>query len=402
MSRRAAVPGRRSPWDVDPLSWLAVPNLPLATMAIIVLYGAAALALDVHDSVNRAVQASGILLAALGMLWVHVSTRPRRGPLTLWRNAVAVTLVGAGFIVSAVGYRNEPLALELWWAPLAGALLILSIAPYSGSLKLVGSGIGLLVAATISALILDPSEAGPWPPAAVLSIIVMPIVLATAGGIAFISTVTTRLSLWSERPWREGEEVRAPQERSSTVDPLADEVDSQTSAQLTEAVNLLQDILERGQITAADQDSATFVASRLRAELLASANDSWLERMARGRALRVDDPDRLADRLGVPQRTALRALLDALLENPESGFVSARIELQAPGAASIAVALRILTTLPEGRRVTFLAPYYVSLQSAVTGIQWRDGSAIAVDFITTTDPERAVAPVAQRQAQVPE
>ena len=402
MRRRATTGRRRSPWDLDPLSWLAVPNLPLAAMTITVLYGATTLVTDAHDGGNRAAQALGILLAALGMLWVHLSTRPRRGPLTWGRTVVAVALVGAGFLLSAVGYRGEAFALELWWAPLASSLLILGMAPYCGPLRIVGSGMGLVIAATGSAIVLDASEASAWPPAAILTLIVSPIVLATAGAVAFISTVTTRLTLWSERPWREHAGAQESAELAQTFDPVADEVDGQTSAQLTEAVNLLGDILERGLITPADQQSAMFVASRLRAELLASANDSWLERMARGRPLRVDDPDRLADRLGVPQRTALRALLDALFENPESGFISARIELKAPVEETIAVALRILTTLAEGRRVTFLAPYYVNLQSTVTGIQWRNGSAISVDFTATTDEPRTVAPVAQRQAQLPE
>jgi len=71
-------------------------------------------------------------------------------------------------------------------------------------------------------------------------------------------------------------------------------------------------------------------------------------------------------------------------------------------ADKIAVALRILTTLPEGRRVTYLAPYSVSLQSTVSGIRWRDGSSIAVDFTTTSDTERVDTPLGQRQGQRPE
>ena len=94
----------------------------------------------------------------------------------------------------------------------------------------------------------------------------------------------------------------------------------------------------------------------------------------------VDDPERLAEQLDLAQRTVMRALLDALLGHTDSPVGSARVELRRTESGAIAVALRILSTLPEGRRETFLAPYYVSLQSSVENLRWRTGPVTAVEF----------------------
>lgn len=411
MSGRAVLARpHRTPWDADPLSWLAVPNLPLGAIGVTVVYGALALILGGQSGMALLLQGVALLLSALGLLWVFVSTRPRRGPLSSGRAVVAVALVSAGLLVSAAAHRgNDAIVLELWWAPLVCTLLLLAMAPYCDLPCVLLSGTALLLASLGAAALLDVGAASAWPPLAATSIIVSPVVFGTAGAIAFILTVTRRLRRWSERPWSErprseGHAATGPDAESDPdgTESLIAQVDEQTSAQLAEALALLAGVVERGAIDERDQQRAAEVAVRLRSELLATANDSWLERMARGRPLSVRDPDRLADRLGVPQRTALRAMLDALLDDPGSGFVSARIELRSPAEDTIAVALRILTTLAEGRRVTFLEPYYVSLQSTVTGIRWRNGSSIALDFTTAPDPRSPRRPLAQRHAQLPE
>jgi len=155
----------------------------------------------------------------------------------------------------------------------------------------------------------------------------------------------------------------------------------------------VREVLERGAVTEQDRERARALAAALRAELIAEAEETWLERLVRGRPIEVDDADRLAERLSLPQRTALRAMLDALLARPDSGFIAGRVELKAADQGTVAVALRILSTLPEGRRVTFLAPYYVTLQAAVDDIRWRNGTTLEVDFevpVTEAAPRAVV------------
>ena len=222
-------------------------------------------------------------------------------------------------------------------------------------------------------------EDGSWPPLTLIIITITPVVIGTVAGVAFSQQVTLRLHRWSERP------LRAERSRLFDDSELAAAVDQDVSQQLASAVAFLRGVARRGSVDETDADHSRELAQELRAHLLAEANDTWLQRVVRGHAVTVADPARLADRLSLPQRTALRAMLDALLAHPDSGFVSANISLREADGGVVAVALRIHTTLAEGRRVTYLAPYYVSLQSTVTDIRWRNGAALEVEFEAAGD-----------------
>ena len=112
-----------------------------------VVYGALALVFGGQDGTALLLQGFALLLATFGLLWVFVSTRPRRGPLTGLRATVAVVLVSAGVLISAAAHRgNDAIVLELWWAPLVCTLLLLAMAPYCDPPCVVLSGCALLLA----------------------------------------------------------------------------------------------------------------------------------------------------------------------------------------------------------------------------------------------------------------
>ena len=364
---------RRSLWDADPLSWFTTPNLPLAAAGLVLVHGVVVLGPFGQAGSRPLVQAGALALAVLALLWVHVASRPRRGEFTLGRALVAVALSATALVVSAVGYRGEAFALELWWAPLAVSLLLLAMLPYSTVLRLaLLGGLLLAVGAAVTLVLVVPDDPT-WPPLSTVAITLFPILIGALGGIVMIRAITVALSRWSERPL----EV-AP--AGSADDELIAAVDQITGARIAPATAFIAAVLERGTVTRGDTVRAAAIADRLRSELTGEVDRTWIERVADGRAVSVDDPDRLAEGLDLAQRTAMRALLDALLGDPEQQLGSARVELRRTSGGGIAVALRILSTLPEGRRETFLAPYYVSLRSTVENLRWRSGPVTAVEF----------------------
>ena len=370
---------RRSPWDADPLSWFATPNLPLASAALSLLHGIIVLGPSSQAGSRPSVQLAALGLATVALLWVHVATRPRFGGLTLARALVAVLLMASALVVSAAGYLGEPFAIQLWWAPLSASLLLLSLAPYTSALRLAMLGAILLgVGAGTIVLLVVPDEPA-WPPFATAVITLFPIIVGAVGGVVMIRTITVSLTLWSERP------LDVPG-TSAPTDELVASVDRATTARIAPAVAFLTAVLERGTVTVGDTARAAAIAERLRSELTGMVDRTWIERVADGRAVTIDDPDRLAERLDLAQRTAMRALLDALLGDTETPLGSARIELRRTDHGAIAVALRILSTMAEGRRETFLAPYYVNLQSAVDKLRWRTGPVTAVEFEVAAPP----------------
>ncbi len=363
----------RSLWDSDPLSWFTTPNLPLAAAGLVLTHGIVVLGPLGQAGSRPLVQAAALALSVLALLWVHVASRPRRGPVTLGRALVGVALSASAIVISAVGYLGEPFALELWWAPLSVSLLLLAMVPYSTVLRLaLLGGLLLAVGAATTLLLIVPDERT-WPPLSAIAITLFPILIGTLGGIVMVRAITLALSRWSERP------LELAQSRSIDDDLVA-VVDQVTSTRIEPATAFITAVLERGTVTAGDTVRAVAIADRLRSELTGEVDRTWIERVADGRAVTVDDPDRLAECLDLAQRTAMRALLDALLGAPEQQLGSARVELRRTSGGGIAVALRILSTLPEGRRETFLAPYYVSLRSTVENLRWRSGPVTAVEF----------------------
>ncbi|UTT62900.1 hypothetical protein [Microcella humidisoli] len=363
----------RSPWDADPLSWFTTPNLPLAAAALSLVHGIIVLGPSGQAGSRPLVQVAALGLATVALLWVHIATRPRFGGMTIARALVAVVLTSAALVVSAAGYLGEAFAIQLWWAPLSASLLLLSLAPYTSALRLVLFGAVLLGVGAVTIVLLVVPDETAWPPFAIAVITLFPIVVGVVGGVVMIRTITMSLTRWSERP------LDVPGTLAPT-DELVASVDRATSERIAPAVSFLTAVLERGSVTAGDTARAAAIAERLRSELAGVVDRTWIERVADGRAVTVDDPDRLAERLDLAQRTAMRALLDALLGDIESPLGSARIQLRRTDHGAIAVALRILSTMAEGRRETFLAPYYVNLQSTVDNLRWRTGPVTAVEF----------------------
>lgn len=363
----------RSPRDADPLSWFTTPNLPLAAAGLTLVHGIMVLGPWGQASQRPLVQVVALGLAVVSMLWVHLATRPRHGDFTFARALIAVVLASMALVLSAVGYTGERFAIELWWAPLALALLLFAMVPYSSALRLAVFGAVLLAVSAVTTLLLMVPDNPTWPPFSIVTITLFPIVSGMVGGVVMIRSITLALSRWTERPL----ELKGAR---PSDDALVSVVNDLTSARIAPATALIESVLERGIVTAGDTVRAAALAERLRGELTGEADSTWIERVAVGRAVTVDDPDRLAERLDLAQRTAMRALLDALLGGADAQLGSARVELRRTDNGAIAVALRILTTLPEGRRETFLAPYYVSLQSTVDKLRWRSGSVTAVEF----------------------
>ncbi|GAA1741519.1 hypothetical protein GCM10009766_21420 [Microcella frigidaquae] len=320
------------------------------------------------------VQAAALALAVIAPLWVHVMTRPRRGPLGVTEAAVGVLFAVAALVLSAVGYIGEPFALVLWWAPLSASLLLLALAPYLSAARFAALGsIPLVVGVVITLGYVVPDDPT-WPPFSTVVITVFPLLIGLLGGVVMIRSITFSIARWNERP------LDLPVVDGATDAEMVRAVDAATTERIAAARAVIASVLERGEVTPGDAVRAAAIAERLRAELTGEVDRTWLERVAEGRAVTIDDPERLVEQLDLAQRTAVRALLDALLGSTEAPAGSARVELRRTEAGSIAVALRIRSALPEGRRETFLAPYYVTLQSTVDNLRWRTGAVTAVEF----------------------
>jgi hypothetical protein len=197
--------------------------------------------------------------------------------------------------------------------------------------------------------------------------------------------------------------LRLTRSALETLDTAADPVDVADTATASPEVALahqrmatasadgsafLARIADAGVVTDGDRAEAQAIALQLRSTLVTAATRSWLDVVADSSGLAVVDPDGLADWMDASQRTALRGLLAAVVDNPVVDKRSLRIELRGQEDGSVAVAVRLDVDLPEGRRVMMLAPYYLTLKTTVDDLSWADGRQMLFRFQIQKPPRR--------------
>lgn len=352
-----------SPQEVDPLSWFTGRVVPLVFAGLVVLYGAVRIPTWFTTSMPW-LQPLAVFLCAAACVLVWVLARPLRPPLGWGAGVITVLIAATGLVVSAIGYSHMKLSIEIWWAPFGLALAIASLAPYLSTRRtLVVGGVGALVASALAFVALD-SDFSVWGPVSTLLIIAAPPVCGLVAAVTFSYVLVSRMTPIIEH-------------RSESVLPLeamdqsAEQVERLRLARLTaRALPFLEGVVDSGRITPTDRALAGQIARRLRDDLVTQSNLTWLDGIADASRLVVIDPERRASRMGPTQRTALRALLRAVLDTPGADSSSLLIDLRGRPDGATAVAVSIDIDLPEGRRIMHLAPHYLTLGTAVDDLHW--------------------------------
>jgi len=373
--------------QVDPLSWFTGPLVPIAFAALAFVYGAVLTAYTWGATSQPLLQVLAVLLCTGAGIGIHVATRPVRPPVGWLLGAALLLPSVAGVAVSALGYagtsfavefwwaRGSAFSIEFWWAPSALALTIASLGPYLPVRKVLALGGGATVVAVTAALgILHPTVEG-WGPVGTAVIIAYPPILGTAATAVFSYSVVSTMLHMLESPSRimvAGQSVR---------DAAAARVESVTVARLSaRAVPFLNGIADSGRITPTDRALAGQLARRLRDELVTQSNLSWLDSIADESRLVVVDPDRRAQGMNNAQRTALRAMLRAIVNTPGIDSGSLMVELRKADSGSTAVAVSLDMALPEGRRIMHLAPYYLTLRTAFDDLTIDQDNLLRLSF----------------------
>jgi hypothetical protein len=365
---------RLSPQEADPLSWFTGSFVPLVFAAINLVYGSVFAVLTWGASPYPVVQIVGVLLCTSACVLVHVLTRPMRRRIGWPGASLAVAIATCGFLLSAVGQAGSALTIELWWAPFGLALTIASLGPYLPARVIVSLGtVAALVSVPIAFLAIRADVTG-WGPIATIVIISSPIVSGIVATAAFSIAVVGRTLPLIEKRTQTMLAVDAPR----GVRTQAEE--RQRLAQLSlRAVPFIEQVARDGVVTTPDRTLAGQLARRLRDDLVTQSNLSWLDSVEHDRLV-VVDPDHRAGRMRGPQRTALRALLRAILDTPGTDAGSLLVELRGHPDGSTAVGVSLDIELPEGRRIMHLAPYYLALRGSVDDLEWKDNRFLRMTF----------------------
>jgi len=365
---------RLSAQEADPLSWFTGSLVPLVFAALNLVYGTVFAVLSWTASPNPVVQLVGVVMCTSACVLVHFLTRPMRRRIG-WPGAiVAIAVATCGFILSAAGYAGSVLTIELWWAPFGLALTIGSLGPYLPArvIVLLGSVAGAISVPIAFLAIRD--EVTAWGPVATLIIIASPIVSGIVATAAFSIAVVARTMPLIEKRTQTMLSLDTPRGVRNQAE------ERERLARLSSrVVPFITEIARSGVVTPADRTLAGQLARRLRDDLVTQSNLSWLDSVARDRLV-VVDPDHRAGRMRASQRTALRALLRAILDTPGTDAGSLLVELRGHPDGSTAVGVSLDIELPEGRRIMHLAPYYLALRGSVDDLEWTDERFLRVTF----------------------
>jgi hypothetical protein len=367
--------GALSAYDVDPLSWFTGPLVPLVFATLNLIYGSI-LAIATWIQVgNPRLQFAGVILCSVACFYVHLMTRPLRRRIGWGTGAIAMGFASLGFLVSSLGYTNIVFAIELWWAPFGVALALASLAPYLPARTLVLLGLASIAVTAPFAFFIVRHDVPDWGPLSTVLVIISPILASIVATAVFSYVVVSRMQPLIDK------------RSESLVSPdvvRSDEVEAAERVRLAEltarAVPFLEGIIAEGKVTPTDRALAGQLARRLRDDLVTQSNLTWLDSVASGSRLVVIDPEHRAPKMRTTQRTALRALLQAILDTPGTDAGSLLVELRGAEDGSTAVGVSLDMELPEGRRILHLAPYYLTLGTAVKDLQWSRDRFIKLSF----------------------
>lgn len=360
--------------EVDPLSWFTGSLAPLVFAALNLVYGLGFAIVTWDASRRPLLQIVGVALCAAACVLVHVLTRPMRRRLGWGGAAAAVGIAVVGFGVSTLGYAGAALAIEVWWAPFGLALTIGSLGPYLPARALILLGGAAAFVAVPFAWLTVREHPTPWGPVSTALIIASPIVSGVVALSAFSIAVVSRTLPLIEKRTQSILSLDTPSgERNEAAER------ARLAGLIARAAPFIEQIARDGVVRPADRTLAGQLARRLRDDLVTQSNLSWLDSVARDRLV-VVDPDQQAERMRSSQRTALRALIRAILETPGTDAGSLLVELRAHPDGSTAVGVSLDFELPEGRRIMHLAPYYLALRGSVDDLEWSDDRFLRVTF----------------------
>ncbi|CAN5301837.1 hypothetical protein BH11ACT2_BH11ACT2_22680 [soil metagenome] len=356
---------RVSPQAIDPLSWFARPLVPLSFATVTFAYGVAVILVEDDQVAHPSWDLLGVALMAAAGIFVQVRTRPFRGAFRVRHVVITVALCIAGLGVSTAANISSTMIVQYWWAPVGVALVMATLAPFSSVVRLlwIGGILTVLTGAGGAIAFLGPHAA--WPPVSTVVIATSTVLVGAVAAATFCLVVVSRTQALLAGAGVEAEESEDAQLEARN------RVERYTVARLGARVApFLEAITEAGFVTDEDRALAGQLARRLRSDLVERANRSWLDTVAERGRIFVVDPDRRADRMNAAQRSALRGLLVAALSYPGTDAGSLFIELRPHDDGSTAVALSLDIDLPEGRRAMMLAPYYLALQTTVSGMTY--------------------------------
>ncbi|MCU1558186.1 MAG: hypothetical protein JWN09_2181 [Microbacteriaceae bacterium] len=322
-----------------------------------------------------------VMLAASCLLLILASS-PYRAPFTRGMHYVIQAGVLAAIALEAAGQSTPNALVTNDWGPIDLGVLIIALGPYRPARELAAAGAVAAIFIGFLTLVRAEHLLTQAPPFALVVVAITPMLALCFGGCVFSFGLVHSIQKWQRRALLASqnlvEELREGIARSVQQDRV--------TILSRDVLPFFSEILARDVIVPADRDRAREIADSIRSVMVAEFDRSWLENLielaggvgpgkAGAAAVVVDDPDRVASVMATDQRTAIRALLVAMIDFPDFDRRDLRIQLSKDGSGCRG---RVAANLDITDHVlhSALAPYFAVMRAVFTDFQ--------IDFVQPT------------------
>lgn len=360
----------RSRQQLDPVGSLGSRLLAVA-LACGALYYALTMTFRTFD------QVSSPFLAVLALLWlaaacitVILGTSPRRAPFSRATHIVVHLLALGTIALSAASQWGSNRLIQDDFGPLAFGILMLAMGSYRPAAELATAGSLSAIFIGFLTLLEVPALGSDTPPVSFVLVGMAPMLALSYAAAAYSGGIVDSLERWQRGA------IRLVSSRADAMmDGIARSVQHDRVTILgRDVLPFFSSILERDVITPDDRAHARELADSIRGIMVEEANRSWLEVVVGGsdpdaasRRDAVVDSNGCAAIIGTDQRTALRALIVAVLEEPSYVGDSLRIELADVASQCHGVLTAVLDTSDFFLRSAF-SPYFAVMRVVFPGL----------------------------------
>ena len=330
--------GERAVQQRDPLA--ALIGRPTSYLAAVMVptYAAGTTWLSRDSIATPTLALLALLCVAVASVALVVQSSPLRAPLTARTHVVIVGSALAALLLSALSmWDTDAYLRDDWGVPVVG-LYIVALAPYRPAKELITSGVLSAIFAGFVAVLQADSFVTVAPVGAFVIVAAAPILAMSLAAAAFVEVLVRSLDRWRVRASKaftamsgeRGESIaRSVQQDSVTV--LNQEV-----------VPFFTALLEGAVVDEATRQRAREISAEVRATMIADVDRTWLENVVEqtGRVLDgrsdavstvVRDEQRLAEHMSTDERTAVRAFIVALHDDPSLSDDGAEIVISRDG-----------------------------------------------------------------------
>lgn len=258
-------------------------------------------------------------LAALciAVTLVVVASSPLRPPVNRTVHIVALSLALLAMALSAMSMFESNANIQDDWGTIAVGAVCLILCPYRPPREQVIAAVLVSIFAGFVVLVQTPSLATGIPVFATIVVALTPLLCMALAGAAFASIVLRMLRRWQSRASRAVRALADEHREGITRSVQQDRV----TILNRDVVPFFTAVLGQDVLTDADRARALEISNSIRASMVADVDRTWLDVVV-GQASRgaladaVMDRNRVANAMSTDQRTAMRALLVAILSHP--------------------------------------------------------------------------------------